>query len=51
MEDEGKACAPKGRKAMVIGAGIAGTAAANALVDLGVQVVLVERSNLSPTAS
>ncbi len=47
MEDERKACAPSDRKVMVIGAGVAGVAAANALIDLGVRVVLVERSDSS----
>lgn len=44
MEDEGKARLPQDRRVMVIGAGAAGKAAAGALLDLGVQVVLVERS-------
>ena len=47
MEGAGKACIPNDRKVMVIGAGIAGRTAAKALVDLGSQVILVERSNPS----
>ena len=45
MKDEGKACSSTDRKVMVIGAGVAGMAAANALVDLGNQVIIVERSH------
>ena len=49
MKDEGKACSVTHRKVMVIGAGVAGRAAASALLDLGVEVVLVERSHSSGT--
>jgi len=49
MKDEGKACPATDRKVMVIGAGVAGMAAASALLDLGIEVVLVERSNSSGT--
>jgi heterodisulfide reductase subunit A-like polyferredoxin len=45
MEREKQADLPADRKVMVIGAGVAGTAAVSALLDLGVQVVLVERSH------
>jgi heterodisulfide reductase subunit A len=47
MKDERRAGSATGRKVMVIGAGVAGKAAASALLDLGVQVVLVERSHSS----
>jgi heterodisulfide reductase subunit A-like polyferredoxin len=49
MKDEGKACPATDRKVMVIGAGVAGGATASALLDLGVEVVLVERSHSSGT--
>ncbi|MDD1743191.1 MAG: FAD-dependent oxidoreductase [Methanomassiliicoccales archaeon] len=47
MEDEATVARAKERKVIVVGAGVAGRAAANALHDLGVAVVLVDRS-LSP---
>jgi heterodisulfide reductase subunit A len=51
MKDEGKACPATDRKVMVIGAGVAGRATASALLDLGVEVVLVERSHSSGTVN
>jgi len=44
MEGEWRVCPPTSRKVMVIGAGVAGRAAASALLDLGIQVILVEQS-------
>jgi heterodisulfide reductase subunit A-like polyferredoxin len=41
---------PTGRKVMVVGGGVAGRAAAQALLDLGIQVILVERSPSSGVA-
>ncbi len=45
MEKERRDGSTLGRKVMVIGAGPAGIAAASALADLGIQVILVERSS------